>query len=74
MVSSPMSWTGVAIIVGAALLAILVTPALMLVGLVGLALVWAAANRAGTVTSYTYHGGGHDDFGGRGANDSRRGL
>jgi hypothetical protein len=69
-----MSWAGVAIIVVAVALAALVTPALALVGLVGVALVWAAANQAGTVSSYTYHGEGHDDFGGRGANDSRRGL
>lgn len=69
-----MSSTGVAIIVGAAVLALLLTPALLVVGLVGPALVWAAANRAGTVSAYTYHGEGHDDHGGRGANDSRRGL
>jgi hypothetical protein len=74
MVSSRMSWAGVAIIVVAIALAVVVTPALALVGLVGVALVWAATNQAGTVSSYTYHGGGHDDFGGRGANDSRRGL
>jgi len=39
----------------------------------GLGLVWAAPNQAGTVSSYTYHGDGHDDLGGRGAGDGRRG-
>ena len=74
MVSTPMSWAGLAILVVAAVLAALITPALILLGVIGLALIWAAPNRAGTVSSYTFHGSGHDDFGGRGANDSRRGL
>jgi hypothetical protein len=42
--------------------------------LIGMAMVWIATNRAGTVNAYTYHGEGHDDSGGRGANDSRHGL
>ncbi len=74
MVSSPMSWAGVAIVAIAIVLAVLVKPVLALVGFIGLALVWVAANRSGTVTSYTYHGEGHGDYGGKGANDSRHGL
>jgi len=74
MVSSPLSWTGVAIIVIALVLAAVVKPWLALVALIGVAVVWMATNYAGTVNSYTYHGGGHEDFRGLGANDRRRGL
>jgi hypothetical protein len=74
MVSTPMSWAGVAMFVVGVALALLLTPWFWLLALVGLGLVWAAPHQAGTVSSYTYHGAGHDDFGGRGANDSRRGL
>jgi hypothetical protein len=73
MVSTPLSWTGVALIVAAIVLGAVVSPLLLFVGAVGLAFVWLAANRAGTVTSYTHHGPGHDDLGGRGA-DGRRGT
>ena len=73
-VSSPLAWAGAAVVVIAIALAALVTPALALIALIGLALVWVATNRAGTVNAYTYHGEGHDDLGGRGANDSRHGL
>jgi hypothetical protein len=69
-----MSWAGVAMLVGGVALAVVLTPWLWLLAVLGLGLVWAAPNQAGTVNSYTYHGRGHDDVGGRGANDSRRGL
>ena len=39
--------------------------------IVGLAVIWIAQQRTGTITSYTHHGAGHDGFGGRGA-DGRR--
>jgi hypothetical protein len=74
MVSTPMSWAGLAVVVMAIALAAFVTPAFAFMALVGMALVWIATNRAGTVNAYTYHGEGHDDLGGRGANDSRHGL
>ena len=74
VVSSPLSWTGVAIIVIALVLAAVITPWLALVAIIGVAVVWMATNYAGTVNSYTYHGGGHEDFRGLGANDRRRGL
>jgi hypothetical protein len=74
MVSSPLAWGGAAVVVIAIALAALVTPALALIALVGIALVWVATNRAGTVNAYTYHGEGHDNLGGAGANDSRRAL
>lgn len=74
MVSTPMSWAGLAAFVAGVALALLVTPWFAALAVARLAVVWAAPNQAGTVPAYTYHGGGHDDFGGRGANDSRRGL
>ena len=74
MTSSRLSLTGLGIIVAAVALAVLVTPALALLGLIGLALCWAAPNASGTVNAYTYHGAGHEDFRGAGANDRRRGL
>jgi hypothetical protein len=74
MVSTPLSWAGVTVVVIAIALAAFVTAALAFIALLGMALVWVATNRAGTVNAYTYHGEGHDDLGGRGANDSRRGL
>jgi hypothetical protein len=64
----------VAILLAAIALAILVTPVIAFAGLIGLGLIWAAPNQAGTVNSYTYHGAGHSDVGGAGANDRRRGL
>ena len=63
-----------AIVALAIALAAFVTPAFAFIVLLGMAMVWIATNRAGTVNAYTYHGEGHDDSGGRGANDSRRGL
>ena len=74
MTAAKLTAAGWTVLVVAVILAAVVTPALALIGLVGVALLWAAPNQAGTVASYTYHGPGHDDFGGRGANDSRRGL
>jgi hypothetical protein len=74
MTAARMTAVGWSAILLAVVLAVVVTPALALVALIGLALLWAAPNQAGTVMSYTYHGSGHDDLGGRGANDSRRGL
>jgi hypothetical protein len=74
MMSTPMSGAGVAAFVAGVALALLVTPWFAVLAAAGLALVWVAPNKAGTVPAYTYHGGGHDDFGGRGANDSRGGL
>ena len=74
MSAAKLTAAGWIVFVGALILAAVVTPALALIALIGLALLWAAPNQAGTVSSYTYHGRGHDDFGGRGANDSRRGL
>ena len=74
MVSTPLSWAGVTVIVIAIALAAFVTPAFAFIVLLGMAMVWIATNRAGTVNAYTYHGDGHDDSGGRGANDSRHGL
>ncbi|WCB94102.1 hypothetical protein DSM104299_02830 [Baekduia alba] len=50
MVSTPMSWTGVAILLVAIALAILVTPVIAFAGIVGLGLIWAAPNQAGTTT------------------------
>jgi hypothetical protein len=74
MISSPLSWAGVAVFVVGIVLGIVVTPALLVVAVGGLGMVWVASNRAGTVNAYTYHGEGHDGFGARGANDSRHGL
>jgi hypothetical protein len=74
MVSTPLSWAGVTVIVLAIALAAFVAPRFAFIVLIGTAMVWIATNRAGTVNAYTYHGDGHDDFAGRGANDSRQGL
>ena len=74
MVSTPLSWAGVTVIVIALALAAFVTPALAYIALLGVGMVWIATNLTGTVNAYTYHGDGHDDSGGRGANDSRHGL
>lgn len=69
-----MSWAGVAILLIAIALAIVVAAPFAFLGIVGLGLIWAAPNQAGTVNSYTYHGSGHGDFRGSGANDRRQGL
>ena len=74
MTAAKLTAAGWALLVLAVVLAAVFTPALAFIALIGVALLWAAPNQAGTVSSYTYHGPGHDDFGGRGANDSRRGL
>jgi hypothetical protein len=74
MVSTPMSWAGVAVLLVAIALAIVVSPVIAFAGIIGLGLIWAAPNQAGTVNSYTYHGSGQGDFRGTGANDRRRGL
>jgi hypothetical protein len=74
MVSTPLSWAGLAILVIALVLAAVITPALALLALVGLAVIWIAQQRTGTITSYTHHGAGHDGFGGRGADGPREGF
>lgn len=58
----------------ALVLAAVITPALALLALVGLAVIWIAQQRTGTITSYTHHGAGHDGFGGRGADGRRDGF